>query len=273
MRTNYPLDKIVRRKNEGRRRFIFSVIIIFIVFLLLALSSTLRVGLNKLVVTVTRPFWVVENNTLVLGGDLFNFLRSHKGLVEENRNLKEDIFKLKTDLAAKKVIAEDYERLSKIIGRTGEENIPIIARVVSKPNHTPYDLVLVDVGSGNTRKVKVGDIARLDSNITIGRVSAVSGKIATIELFSSPGLETSVLIGPESIMATTTGRGGGNMILELPRGFIINKGDSLVLPSGDVQLVGLVGEVINDQVDPAQKILASLPVNIFNLSWIEIYDK
>lgn len=273
MRTNYPLDKIVRRKNDERRRLVLALAVIGSVALLVILSQSVRLGLNKLAIALTRPLWVIENHTMVLGGDLFNFLRSHKSLVEENRHLEEEVFKLKVELVSKDLIVKDYERLSAIVGRTTNQNVPIIGRVILKPNRSPYDLILVDVGSEGPRPVKVGDIARLNRDTTIGRVVNVAGQTATVELFSSPGLETAVLVGADRIQATTTGRGGGNMLLELPRGLMIDIGDSVVLPTSKGELVGLVGQVINDQSEPAQKILVSLPANLFHLSWIEFYDQ
>ena len=272
MRTNYPLDKIVRRKNDERRRLLLALVVIGAVALLVVFSQSVRLGLNKVTIVLTRPLWVIENHTLVLGGDLFNFFRSHKGLVEENRQLKEETFKLKVELATKELVAKDYERLAAIVGRTSGQAVPIVGRVILKPNRSPYDLILVDVGSGGARPVKVGDIARLNKDTTIGRVVNVASQTATVELFSSPGLETAVLVGADLVQATTTGRGGGNMLLELPRGLIINVGDSVVLPTSKAELVGLVGQVINEQSEPAQKILVSLPVNLFHLSWIEFYD-
>lgn len=273
MRTNYPLDKIVRRKDDERRRLAFALMVIGLVTFLLIFNNSVRVGLNKVVIMVTRPFWIIENNTLVLGGDLFKFLRSHKGLVEENRHLKEEIFKLKIDLATKKLLQADYEKLAAVVGRSEGGVVPVLGRVILKPSRTPYDLVVVDVGTSSARSVKVGDVVRLSPEVTIGKVVNISGKTSTVELFSSPGLKTDVFVGEDRVSALALGRGGGNMLIELPRGVVVESGDSVILSDGSDSLIGFVGEVINDQTEPAQEILVSLPVNLSNLSWVEIYEQ
>lgn len=272
MRTNYPLDKIVRRKDDERRRLMVALVVIGVVVFLLVFNNSVRAGLNKIVISVTRPLWVMENNTLVLGGDLFKFFRSHKGLVEENRQLKEEIFRLNSEVLTKNLIQTEYDRLLALTGQIPPSAKPVLGRVVLKPNRTPYDLVVVEVVEVGGRQIKIGDVARLTSDVTLGKVVGVSGRTATIELFSSPGLATAVLVGENRLQATTTGRGAGNMILELPRGLDIASGDKVLLPTGGVQLVGMVGEVISDQTEPAQKLLVSLPINLFNLSWVYIYE-
>lgn len=272
MRTNYPLDKIVRRKDEERRRFILALGVIGVVSALLFFNGSVRLGLNKILIMATKPLWIVEGDTLVLGGDLFSFLRFHKGLVEENRRLKEQVFQLNIDLATNKLLERDYEKLSAIVGRSTDKAIPVVAKVILKPDQTPYDLIVVDIGSEGARPISVGHIARVGRNVTLGRVVNVSGKTATVELFSSPGLQTAVLVGPDRVQATAIGRGGGNMLLEIPRGISLNYGDEVILSANANSLIGLIGPVINNPNEPAQKILVSLPVNPFNLSWIEIYE-
>lgn len=273
MRTNYPLDKIVRRKDDERRRFIFALIVIGVVTFLLIFNNSVRVVLNHAIIAVTRPLWIVEDNALVLGGDLFKFLRSHKGLVEENRLLEDEVFRLKSTVLANKLIIEEYDRLNALVGRSADEVPPVLGRVIVKPNRTPYDFVVIDVGNQTSRPVKVGDVARLEKNITVGRVVNVSGRSALVELFSSPDLKTQVLVGDKRLQAELLGRGGGNMLLELPRNSDIFTGDQVFLPTSGVELVGIVGEVISDVSEPTQKMLVVLPVNLFNLTWLEIYGQ
>ncbi len=276
MRTNYPLDKIVRRKNEGRRRLFFSLAVIGVVALFLIFSQSVRVMVNKIFITITRPLWVMEGDALVLGGDMFKFLRLQKSLVEENRRLKEDVFRLNAEVAAQDILAEDYDRLAALVGRFGansDNDVPILGRVILKPNRSPYDMVVVDVGAKNTRSVKVGNVARLTKDLTVGKVVAVTDNTATIELFSSPGVVVGVLVGSDRIAATSTGRGGGNMLIELPRGLMVDNGDAVVLPTIKNESIGFIGGAINDPTEPSQSLLATLPVNIFHLSWLEIYEE
>ena len=92
-------------------------------------------------------------------------------------------------------------------------------------------------------------------------------------MYSSPETKIQVVIGPDKILATAIGTGAGNFLVELPRGVKVGKGDKVVHQALDTYLLGTVGSVDNDPRQTLQKIYIASPVNIYELSWVEIVAK
>ena len=66
------------------------------------------------------------------------------------------------------------------------------------------------------------------------------------------------------------GRGGGSFEISIPRELEIVEGTELVLPGFEHQLLAMVEKIIFDPRDPVKTILATSPVNIQHLRWVEV---
>ena len=143
----------------------------------------------------------------------------------------------------------------------------VLASVLSKPNQSPYDTLIVDIGEGKT--VEVGNIVIFGETM-LGIVDAVYGRVVKIRLFSSPGVELDVVIGEDHIPATIVGRGGGAFRTTLPRGITIEEKDIALFPLFHAWIIGMVEKVESKQSRSFQTILLSSPVNIFELRWLTI---
>ena len=116
----------------------------------------------------------------------------------------------------------------------------------------------------------------------IGRVSVVYPFSSKVTLFSSPGEKTEVVIEGKparlndisrsggNVFTELIGRGGGNFETILPRDFILNKGDTVTLPGIVPYVIGVVETTISDPRDAFTKVLLTIPLNIFELKFVEV---
>jgi len=66
------------------------------------------------------------------------------------------------------------------------------------------------------------------------------------------------------------GRGGGNFEMTMPKNFILQKGDQVVLPGPYPYVLAIVEKIISDPRDLFTKALLVSPVNIQELKFVEV---
>ncbi len=107
----------------------------------------------------------------------------------------------------------------------------VLASVIGKPSLSAYDTLLVSVPEG----IQIGKRVYTISGIPLGSVSSVSGRDATITLYSSPGIETNSEIILEdamnSISAVFRGRGGASFEAIISKDVEIPVGSLATVPS------------------------------------------
>ncbi len=108
------------------------------------------------------------------------------------------------------------------------------------------------------------------SNIYIGEVSEVYPHISKIILYSTPGHKLSVVLGTNSVSVEAVGVGGGNFNIFLPREVEVKEGDVIIIPSITTNVFGIVEKVNFKDKDSFQTVLFKSPVNISELSFVEI---
>lgn len=188
------------------------------------------------VISVISPFWKVENF-------LFN---SRKALLEENAMLK--------------------ERLIELERQKGRDTS--LATVLARPPQTPYDIVIVDIGSHAS--VYVGSKVLLPEGEPIGLVFEVLGKQAKVKLFSTVEEETDAVLERHSVPVVLVGAGGGSFKITLPRDVAVEKGDRILSADEGSHLLAVVEDISIRATDSFKEILAKSPVNIFALRFVLI---
>ena len=110
----------------------------------------------------------------------------------------------------------------------------------------------------------------VSGDFVIGTLREVYANHSKATLMSSPGEILKVRIGESLIETEAVGRGGGNMISKLPKEIAVNKGDAVRIPGLNPKFFGLVESVEKTEPSSFQFIMLRLPVNIYNLEWVEI---
>lgn len=275
---SYLLDKKTKRKKISQ-----ITVLIFAVLLLFYFRQGIRESLAYLAHQFFRPVWIVGNYAGARLGDIGSYFASKNSLYRENLNLKSELAAYEARTANYNSILSENIYLKETFGRKDEDIPLILSAILTKPNRSLYDSLIIDAGSGSG--VTEGSLVLALGSVPIGRVAEVFPSSAKVVLFSTSGKKTSVVLrsvksraadtdsGPEeqeSLFTETVGRGGGNFEIILPREFSPEKGDEASLPGLSPRVVGVVQEVISDPRDPFIKALLSGPVNIQDLQFVEI---
>ena len=154
------------------------------------------------------------------------------------------------------------------MGNIPEKKNFVLGDILTKPSHSPYDTILIDIGG--LQGVKEGNKVYVNAIIPIGIVSQVNDKTSLVTLYSSPGQKTEGAINGDNITVELVGRGGGNFEMIVPLELQIDNGTVVYAPGNSSEVLAVVDKIISAQTDPFRKVLLSSPVNIQNLKWVEV---
>jgi len=228
-----------------------------------SISRGLSSFFNAVSLPVLKVGQNVENNVDISG----SLLLSKKELQNENKKLKDLLEGAQLKLLSKELLFQENKELKDILGRS-EYNDIVLGTVLTRPNQSLYDTLVIDIGYND--EVEKGDLVLVSGEVAIGEIVRVHKDSSVVELFSSSGNRTNVLIGESHIAAVAKGRGGMNFSIELPRDLEIAEGDIIESPDINIQVLGEVGFVNKDASSPFQTILFTSPVNIQQLKWVEV---
>ncbi len=260
---SYLLDKKIKRKKLSKIIIGFAVLLLVIFF-----RTSIFNALSGASHVIFRPVLVVGENFKNSFQGIDSFFRSKKFLSAENEELKKKLAEESATLANYNSLAADNAMFKEILGRKNESSSLLVSAILSKPNHSPYDTLLIDVGE--KENVKAGDRVFALGNIPIGRVAEVSPHSSKVALFSTPGEKTEVVVGTLGAFMQLVGRGGGNFEMILPRDFTLENGTEVHLPGITPYVVGTVVTIISDPRDAFIKALLISPVNVQELKFVEV---
>lgn len=260
---SYLLDKKEKRKKN---LYIALGVIVFI-FLFNFRLNVLN-GLSYIAGGLFRPILVFGNSIGEEITNLGSFFISKSSLYLENRNLQSQIKEEEARMANYNSIVEENDKLKEILGRKKEKANMVLAAILSKPNQSLYDTLLVDAGS--KQGIKEGKMVFGLGDIPIGEISMVYENSSKVVLFSSNGERTQVVVAGKDIYLEVVGRGGGNFEIILPRDFSLQKGDQVLMPGINNYVLAIGETVISDPRDPYIKALLKSPLNIQELKFVEI---
>ena len=259
---NYLLNKKLKRK-----RFLNIALGVFILLILFYFRTGIFNGLSSASHAVFRSVLIFSNN---VGEKLSNagyFFSSKKALLLENENLKSQLDQMSAKVANYNSILDENSQMKEILGRANEKAMTL-AGILSKPNQSVYDTLIIDAGIN--QNIFVGQRVFAFGNIPIGRIAEAYANSSKVILFSNPGEKTDVVIPDKNIFMQAVGRGGGNFEMILPKDLVLENGTEIVLPGITPYVLGTVATIISDPRDSFQKALLVSPVNIQELKFVEV---
>ena len=158
--------------------------------------------------------------------------------------------------------------LKNILGRKNNSQKEILATILAKPFFSPYDTLVIDLGSADG--IAVGDQVIALGNTYIGKISEVYSHSSKVTLYSSSGETIDVLVGTSTVEKTATGMGGGNFSLQMPVGSNVNIGDPIIIPSISANIFSTVEKIDSEPTDSFETVLFKNPVNISELQYVEV---
>jgi cell shape-determining protein MreC len=257
------LDKkqITRRKKIIRNIIGFGVFFILVAFGILSWTG-------QLFNSAGGPIWKTENFLTKSFYNLNYLFRTKSTITNENHNLIDEVTYLRTSMSDYQILKNENDELKELLGRVGETSNFVLGNILAKPNHSPYDTIIIDVG--NNSGIIEGQIVYADGNVPIGSVEKVYDKTSLISLYTNPSRKTEGFIDISNVSVELIGRGGGNFEMVVPVELSLEKGTIIYLPGSNSKIIALVDEVISEPTDPFKRVLLSSPVNVQNLKWVQV---
>lgn len=255
------------KKTIVRKKKITKIFLVLVIFVVLALALNFGLG-SKIFNYIGKPIWVSKKVAVNELSNLNYLSKSRKSLDLENKSLVEENSKLKISMIDYQILKNENDKLKALIGRISSNNNFILGSILTKPNYSPYDTLVIDIGEDEG--LKEGLLVYVNGNIPIGVISQVYANTSLVELYSNPSRITHGLIEESNITVELVGRGGGNFEMSLPFEITANKGTSILLPSINLEILAVVEEDISDPTDPVRKIILRSPINIQNEKWVQV---
>ena len=146
----------------------------------------------------------------------------------------------------------------------------IAAGVVSRPPESPYDSLIVKVGS--KEGVVPGMEAFGPGGVPVGVVTDVLPDFSRVLLFSSPSMTFDAWLGGKHTPIRITGGGGGSFRASLPRLAGVAQGDQVYVAAGGALPIGSVVRIDTDPSSPVVTLQIQGAVNPFTLTWLSLRD-
>ena len=258
------LDK--KQIIDKRKKIIQNVIGFGLFFILCAVGILSWTG--KLFNFVGRPIWKAENFISQEFSNINYLFKTKASISTENHNLIEEISNLQTTMIDYQILKNENDQLKEMLGRFPEKNNFILGNILTKPNHSPYDTIILDLGSDNG--IKEGNTVYANGVIPIGNIDKIYNKTSLVTLYTNPGQKTEGFIDGTNASVELIGRGGGNFEMVIPLELQADKGTIIYIPGNTSEVLAVVEEVISLPTDPFKKVILSSPVNVQNLKWVEV---
>lgn len=255
-KVNYP-----RTLHKRRRFWFFTSIFLVVIGLLLPWL------VSKVSMVVLYPFHATTTWVKNSDGVFPTYLRSRAELVNELETLRAELVtETGTQLSIDRLLEENMQL--RALANVSSSSNRLVARVIARPNSLAYDLMQIDRGSDHGVSVGVPVYSGLDS--VIGVVAEVSSKYAFVELFTTPGFEsTAYVIGP-NVFSTLEGMGGGVARVKLPQGVPLAIGQLVLLPGVSNGVYGEIVSVENHPTQPEQYGYVTPPMAMNSIFYVSI---
>lgn len=255
------------KKQIERKRKITRNAIGFIVFIFIS-TFGFWAWFGEPLSEVGNPIWKAEKFFSNGFYNLNYFFRTKSSITNENHNLIDEISYLRLSMSDYQILKNENIELKELLGKVGENNDFVLGNILSKPNRSPYDTLIIDAGTN--AGIKEGDVVYANGVSPIGSVGKVYDKTSLISLYTNPGQKTEGFIDVSNVSVELTGRGGGNFEMIIPMELSVEKGTIIYLPGNNSEIIAYVDEIISSPTDPFKKVILSSPVNVQNLKWVQV---
>lgn len=255
------------KKQIARRTSMIKNIIICVVFVVLTTVGVLT-WTGKIFTSIGRPLWKSKNAVIEGVHSAGSLVRTKSSVFKENDQLKIENTDLKLSMIDYQVLKNENLQLKELFGRTPENTKFVLASILTRPNHSPYDTIIIDVGTN--QDISVGERVYANADAPIGEISTVYADASLVMLYSNPGQTTEGLLDGSNASVELLGRGGGNFEMTIPLDLPSDAGTTVLLPGIHSEILAVIDAVISTPTDPIKKVLLHSPVNIQSLKWVQV---
>lgn len=260
---NYLLDKKIKRKKSLKIALGVALLIVLFYF-----RPGIFNGFSYISHRLFRPILIVGLNIGEKFKSVGSYFVSKNSLYLQNQKLQMEVKENDARMSNYNSVVAENAGLKEILGRKNEKTTTTLAAILAKPNQSPYDTIIIDIGI--KQGIKIGDMVLAMGSVPIGRIGLAYDNSSKVILFSNAGEKTQAVVSGRDVFMELVGRGGGNFEMVLPKDFTLQKGDQVVIPGINPLLLAIVETIISDPRDPFTKALLSSPVNIQQLKFVEV---
>lgn len=194
------------------------------------------------------------------------YLRDRGELVQQLNDLQAEIASKEADDIRLFYVESELQAVRELVGGQGAPLL--LGTVIASPPYTPYDSIVLDIGTDNG--VQVGAPIYVGLDIVVGVISAAYDNSSVVTLFSSPGISTNAYIIGPNVFAVSRGQGGGVMQLGVPQGIALAVGDVVVLPAFGSGVFGTVSAVTSIASEPEQQAYVTIPTSVAQMRYVRV---
>ncbi len=249
-------------KNTGRSKFI-AVVLIYI--LLSLIGFLFGNSWRRVVWGVARPVWATGTFVWAPFASIKNYFSLKNDLIERNLSLEEQNATLLLKEADYDLVVKENENLKNELGRQFS-GTKTISSILSKPPRSPYDTLVIDVGSADN--ITPGSKVYIGGNIIVGLVTNITPHTSLVNLFSSGGQKQDATISRTGATFTLTGNGGQNFKVEVPKDTDILWGDEFLYPGINHSIIASVYYIDTESQGSFKTIYLRVPINVFASDYV-----
>jgi rod shape-determining protein MreC len=225
------------KKVIRRRRAVLAVLVLLSVILLTAYfgepAGGLIHGIQRGAQQVLAPIEKGASTAAKPFRDLFNFVGDAFDAKDDNKKLKKELARARTELAARQTAVRENEIFRAMVNlpkRAGfpQGTNPVTARVIARSPTDWYSTVQVDKGRGDGIR---DDQPVITGDGLVGKVTAVTSGTATVTLITdgSSSVSSQVMpVGADGILQPAVGDPNDLQLQFVRKGRLIRKGLTVV---------------------------------------------
>lgn len=256
-------------KKNKQGRYIFILGIVVVLGVLFFTAPSLGGPLGKVGTVIAYPFWKIGNATTSFIASQNYRITTKKTLQAENERLTQVIAEKELQSIEYTALKDENQDLKRILGRNKDATVTI-ASILSRPNKTLYDTLIIDIGGENA---SVGDMVFAHGTIPIGTISEVLPKTAKVTLYSTQGVETQGIVSGTNTEVTLYGKGNNTFYVRVPREVQITDGTLITLPTMELYVIAKAREIVSDPRDAEKIILLEGLVNTKEIKFVTVYKQ
>ncbi|MEK7621725.1 MAG: hypothetical protein AAB415_00950 [Patescibacteria group bacterium] len=224
---------------------------------------------------ILSPLWTIGRGARRVETDLGGVFSSKIHLANENAQLRNLVAEQRAALLAQAGLRQENITLRALVSRAPDPPPLTIGRVASRGAQFPLGLAIIDLGSLNEEvkgHLTAGAVVTVEGTVALGELTEIYSATAQMRLYSTTGERISGNLGENHIPIELTGRGAGNFVGLLPRDLPAAAGDEVtIVAAGHEFVIAVVSEIERAAGDSFQEIFLRSPVNISQLTWVEMY--
>lgn len=200
--------------------------------------------------------------------DLGYLVKTKESVYKENESLVQENMNLLNSMVDYQIVKNENDQLKELLGRIPVKSSFVVANILTKPNHSFYDSIIIDVGTNNG--IELGNKVYVDSKIPVGEISKIYSDTSLVTLYSNPNQITEGVIDGSNATVELMGRGAGNFEMTIPLDLSSEKGTMVTLPGLSGEIVAVIDGIVSSVNEPVKKVILHSPVNIQSVKWVEV---